>query len=209
MATRTDARLRNLERDVELWAWLSLHYFEQLCPPDDEGRRKPGERARWIPAVDDYRKYYRHLVAGPYRIYRAHRDNPSRVMAVLAGPVDQPGDIAEQLASRHEIVTNKAAMALATALYIDPATGSPKKGAAGRGPGSARRLADILNQFDLTWDLYAMDAAAMQTMMPKEFVGLRRYWITELMRYDRQVCAAILAVHVDLVESCAFGWSMQ
>jgi len=35
------------------------------------------------------------------------------VLAVLAGPIDQPGDIAEQLASRQEIVTNKAAMELA------------------------------------------------------------------------------------------------
>ncbi len=165
----TDSGLKNFERDVELWAWLALFYFEQLCPPDDDERRHPGERARWIPAVEDYRKYYRHLVAGLYWIYRAHRDKPSRVLAVLAGPVDQPGDIAEQLASRQEIVTNKAAMELATALYIDPDTGRPKKGAAGRGPGSARRLADILNQFDLTWDLYAMQTAAMLKMMPKEF----------------------------------------
>jgi hypothetical protein len=60
-------------------------------------------------------------------------------------------------------------MELATALYIDQESQRPKKGAAGRGPGSARRLADILNQFDLTWDLYAMHIAAMLKMMPKEF----------------------------------------
>lgn len=165
----TDSGLKNFERDVELWAWLALFYFDQLCPLDDDEQRHPGERARWIPAVEDYRKYYRHLVAGPYWIYRAHRDKPSRVLAVLAGPVDQPGDIAEQLASRQEIVTNKAAMELATTLYIDEKTQRPKRGAAGRGPGSARRLADILNQFDLTWDLYMMQTAAILKMMPKEF----------------------------------------
>jgi hypothetical protein len=165
----TDSGLKNLERDVALWAWLTLFHFDQLCPVEKDGRRDPGELARYIPAVEDYRKYYRHLVAGPYSIYRAHRDDPSRVLAVLAGPVDKPGDIAEQLASRQEIVTNKAAMALATGLYIDSATQKPKKGAAGRGPGSARRFADVLNQFDLTWDLYAMQMQAMLAMMPKEF----------------------------------------
>jgi hypothetical protein len=163
----TDSGLKNLDRDVGLWAWLALFYFERLCPEED-GTRKPGKRARFIPAVTDYRKYYRHLVAGPYSIYRTHRDDPSRVLAVLAGPVNQPGDIAEQLASRQEIVTNKAAMALATTLYIDAAK-RPKKGAAGRGPGSARRLADILNQFDLTWDLHAMNTAGLLKMLPKEF----------------------------------------
>lgn len=165
----TDSGLKNLERDVALWAWLTLFYLDQLCPVEKDGRRDPGERARYIPAVEDYRKYYRHLVAGPYSIYRAHREDASRVLAVLAGPVDKPGDIAEQLASRQEIVTNGAAMALATSLYIDSATQRPKKGAAGRGPGSARRFADVLNQFDLTWDVYAMQMQAMLAMMPKEF----------------------------------------
>jgi hypothetical protein len=108
-------------------------------------------------------------VAGPYSIYRAHRDDPPRVLAVLAGPVDKVGDIAEQIASRQQIVTNKAAMALATNLYIDTATQQPKRGAAGQGPGSARRLANILNQLDLTWDLYAMQMQAMLKMMPAEF----------------------------------------
>lgn len=165
----TDSGLKNLERDIGLLTWLSLMYFEQLCPAQEDGTRKPGERARYIPATEDYRKYYRHLVAGPYSIYRAHRDDPGRALAVLAGAVDKPGDIAEQLASRQEIVTNKAAMALATDLYINVATQKAKKGAAGRGAGSARRFADVLNQFDLTWDLYAMQLQAMRQMMPTEF----------------------------------------
>ncbi len=88
---------------------------------------------------------------------------------MLAGPLNQPGDIAEQLASRQEIVTNKAAMALATTLYINSATQRAKKGAAGRGPGSARRFADVLNQFDLTWDLYSMKMDTMLKMLPNEF----------------------------------------
>jgi hypothetical protein len=152
----TNSGLKNVERDVALWAWLTLFYFDQVCPPD-------------IPAVDDYRKYYRHLLAGPYTVYRAHRDSPWRAFAVLAGPVDTLGEIAEQLTSRQEIVTNKAAMELATDLYVDSATQKVKRGAAGSGPGSARRFADILNQFDLTWDLYAMKMLAIRQMMPAEF----------------------------------------
>lgn len=160
-------------QDAGLWAWLALYYFDQLCPPDATGRRVPGERARWIPAVDDYRKYYRHLVAGPCRIYRAHRDNPLRAYAALAGPPDRPGEIAEQLASRQDIVTNKAAMELATVMYIDRKTRRPKRGAAGSGPGSARRLADVLNQYDLTWDLYALETRMLLGLMPAEFDRFR------------------------------------
>ncbi len=165
--------IENLDRDRGLWAWLALFYFNQLCPAEPDGKMKPGERARWIPAVGDFRKYYRHLLAGPFRIYRAHRDQPNRVRAVLCTPLHKPGDIAEQLASRQELVTNAAVMAAATELYVAAASGKPKRGAAGRGPGSARRLAEVLNQFELTWDLYSMSTPAIVQMLPDEFDRFR------------------------------------
>src|SRR5262249_11852361 len=157
------------ERDTGLWAWLALFYFEQLCPKTAHGQRKPGELARWIPEVTNYQRYYRHLLAGPYRIYRAHRDNPQRAMALLCNPLDRPGDIVEQLASRQEIVTNRAIVESATRLYMDAATARPRRGAGGKGAGSARRLADVLNQFDITWDFYAMDSVNLLSLLPKEF----------------------------------------
>ncbi len=153
------------DMDKGIWTWLTAFYFDQLCPPGS----RPGERARWVPAVGDFRKYYRHLLAGPYQIYHAHRDNPHRVLALLAGPPHQPGEIAEQLASRQELVTNKSAMEAATTLYIDPVTDSPKLGAAGKVNGGARRLADILNQLDLTWDLYILESDELLELLPDEF----------------------------------------
>lgn len=166
--------LKGIERDRGLWAWLSLFYFDQLCPADEGGRRKPGELARWLPDVTNYKRYYRHLLAGPYLIYRAHRDQPKRALALLCQPLHSPGDIVEQLASRQEIVTNKAIVECATKLYVDPKTGKPKTGAGGKGAGSARRLADVLNQLDLTWDLYAMSADQLLKLLPPEFDRFRQ-----------------------------------
>ena len=153
-----------LDSDKGIWAWLSAFHFEQLRPPS--GRL--GERARWVPDVGNYQNYYRHLLAGPYQIYRAHRDDPQRAMALLVNPPYRPGDIAEQLASRQEYVTNNSVMEVATLLYVNE-DGAPKRGAAGRGPGSARRLADILNQLDLTWDLYSLTPSKLLELLPSEF----------------------------------------
>jgi hypothetical protein len=162
-----------IEKDIGLWAWLSLFFFDQLCPTDRSGQRKPGERARWIPATSNFRKYYRHLLAGPYRIFRAHRDDPERALALLCGPLHKPGEIAEQLAARQELVTNKAVVELVTTLYIDRATRKPRRGAASKGPGSARRLSDVLGQFDVSWDLYTMETFDLLAMMPEEFDRFR------------------------------------
>lgn len=162
-------------RDVGLWAWLSLFFFDSLCPPDSSGRRNVGDNARYIPAVTNYRKYYRHLLAGPYGVFRAHRDAPERAMVLLCGPLHKPGDIAEQMASRQEIVTNPGIVGLATQIYFDPLKGSFKRGSANKGnqPGTVRRLIDVLNQFDLTWDLYWMPSERIMAKLPKEFDKFR------------------------------------
>lgn len=156
-------------RDKGLWAWLSLLHFDSVCPADGHGHRKPGETARHIPDAANFQRYYRHLLAGPWRIVRTHRDDPSCALVALCQPLHTPGDLVEQLASRQELVTNRAFMSAATTLYVDPATQQPKRGSGGKTRGTARRLADLCNQFDVTWDLYAMDAVELLTKLPREF----------------------------------------
>lgn len=165
-----DSSLSDIERDRGLWAWLSLFYFDELCPAGARGQRKPGERARWIPEIGFFWRYYRHLLAGPYRIYAAHSDSPKRALIVLCGPLHQPGDIVEQIASRQEIITNTELMQAATKLYYDPSLEKPKRGAAGKDTkGTVRRFTDILNQFDVTWDLYSINTGDLISMLPDEF----------------------------------------
>jgi hypothetical protein len=166
--------LRNIESDAGLWAWLALFYFDQLCPPASRGRRSPGEAARWILQPTRARRYYKHLLAGPYLIYRAHRDNAERAMVLLSGGVHTLNEFVNQLASRQETVTNKSLMQAITTLYIDPTTLKAKRGAQTKGPGGPRRLATVLNQLDVTWDLYVATTDELLRCLPREFDRFRR-----------------------------------
>jgi hypothetical protein len=94
-------------------------------------------------------------------------------MALLGGPLDRPGEIVEQFASRQETVTNQATVQTTTDLYWDHANNKPKRRAGGKGAGSARRLADVLLQFDATWGLYAMKSSGLFELLPKEFNKFR------------------------------------
>ena len=163
----------DVERDIGLWTWLTLLYFDEVCPKDGNGRRKVYDRARYVPAVTNFRKSYRHLLAGPYRVFRAHRDEPSRALVLLCGPLNKPGEIVEQFVARQEIITNPHIVELTTTIYYDTASGSFKRGAGGSGAGSPRRLARVLDQFDVTWDLYWMSAPSMLAKLPKEFDKFR------------------------------------
>jgi hypothetical protein len=169
------ANVPSPERDQGLWAWLTLFYFDQVCPPDESGRRDPKtDEARLIPSLDNYQRFYRHLLLGPYLIVRAHRDQPDRAIGMLCNPLWKPGEIAEQLASRKELVTNPAVVEAATTLYYDATSGSFKRGAGAKVRGAPRRLADLLNQLDLTYYLYGMKTSELLALLPKEFDRFRK-----------------------------------
>lgn len=160
-------------RDVGAGAWLTLLFFDELCPPNKLGERELRERPAYIPDPQNYQRYYRHLLFGSLLIFRAHRDAPKRAMAFLCKPLPIIDDIVAQLASRQEIVSNPAVVELATNLYFEPTSGTTKKGAGGKGGGSPRRLVDILRQFDVTWDLYSMSLTEFWAVLPKEFEKFR------------------------------------
>lgn len=163
--------LREPERDAGLWAWLSLFFIDQVCPPDGSGRRKAGEMARYIPAVHRYDRYYRHLLLGPFLLYAAHSACPATALGVLANPVHKPGDVVEQFASRKYLATSAAVMGACTRLYVKD--GAYKRGAQGGGSspqgGTSRRLADFVMQIDRTFDIGSLFADSLLAMLPKEF----------------------------------------
>lgn len=161
-----------LGRDKGLWTWLALSWIDHLAPPV-LGKRSVRATPRWVLAADDYSRYYRHLLAGPYYVYAAHVDDPSVAMAVLATPVERPGEIVEQFASRQMLVTSRGVMGALTRLYYDSGSGKLRKGSAGKDAGSARRFAMLLQQLDLTYDIYEMSADELLELLPPEFDRFR------------------------------------
>ena len=168
------AGIQSPERDSGLWAWLTLFYLDEVCPADGHGRREPKDEARLIPLIDNHQRFYRHLLLGPFLIVRAHRDLPVRAIAMLCNPLWKPGEIVEQLASRKELVTNRAVVEVSTILYYNETTGSFKRGAGSDVKGAPRRFAALLNQLDLTYYLYGMTANELLALLPKEFDRFRK-----------------------------------
>ncbi|MBI3568193.1 MAG: hypothetical protein HY084_08345 [Gemmatimonadetes bacterium] len=154
------------------WTWMAFWLFDVIAPAR-EGVRKIGEDARVILDRSNRRRWYRHLLAGPYLLMRAHHDNPARLRAMLAGTPDTPGELYEQLAGRKEIVTSPAVVDVFSRLYWNPTRNSIKRGAAGRGPGSANRFGKLLEQLDVTYDLGTTPTDRLFMMMPEEFTRFK------------------------------------
>lgn len=159
----------SFSRDQGLWAWLSLYLFDQLCPSDAEGRRRPKEQARLFPMMEDWKKYYRHLLVGPYQVCRAQAEDPDLAIGLLSLQPSKAGEVFEQVASRQERVINPGVVELVTRLYFDPDSKNLKRGAQGKGPGSPRRLHAFLGQLELTYDIASLGIADLLEFLPAEF----------------------------------------
>lgn len=156
-----------LSRNFGLWTWLALYYFDQTCPKRSDGTRRPGEDARHIlPSRFNWQRTYRQLVR---EAWFAVRLSGEVVKPLLAGDLSTRGDIIEQCSSRQTIISNPVIMAAVRDLYINPKTGKPRRGTAGKEGGSPRRLSAVLQQLDLTYDLWASTSQQVAALLPAEF----------------------------------------
>jgi hypothetical protein len=166
----SDVTDRDIPRDAGLWAWLTLYYFDQLCPADTEGNRKLGaQRATWIPQTDIGRRFYRHALLGPYLAYRAHRDLPERGRVLLADPLRTTTSEAFRLFIETPFINMAAPVELATKFYFNSETKKLRRGAGTKGAGGLRRFLSVLQQLDLTFDIHSLSVDGLRMHLPKEF----------------------------------------
>lgn len=164
----------DLHTDAGLWTWLSFRWLDVLAPVDPETHtRQIRATERYVLRPHDYQTYYRHYLSGPYRIYKAHVDDPESARAVLTTSVTSPGEVVEQIASNQEIISNRTLLGVVTGLYVDQQTLQLKRGSGGNSGGSARRLAEVLAQFDQTWDTSAMSPEEVINLLPGEFAKFK------------------------------------
>jgi len=155
-------------RNVGMWTWLAVFYFDIICPADSDGNRKIGADSRYILNGDEWDRIFRHLLAGPVMIYDLHRGNS---IILLYNPVDETGDFLAQLMGRQEIGTNAGVIEAAKILYWDSDKKKPKRGSSAQEhkPGTLRRFVDVIQQFDLTYDLYSISGEELIRLLPAEF----------------------------------------
>jgi hypothetical protein len=155
------------DRDIGLWAWLSLAWFDQVCPIDEAGKRQPGRDYRHIPDFS-FRNKHRHLLLGPFQLYRRHGTSAA---LLLAGSLNSESGVYHEIASRQDLVANRGVLEAAQQLYLDAKRGRPKPGAQGsiNQPGTVRRFVRVLQQLDVTYDIYGLTAKQILELLPPEF----------------------------------------
>ena len=159
-----------LMNDVHLWSWMSLFYFDQVCPANDKGRRKPGRDYRHISELG-YRSGHRHLISGAYLVYTVYGWGEELSKLPLHTALSVESHFHHEIATRQSFITNRGIMEALHILYYDNLQNKPKRGPIMNktAPGSLYRFVDIIQQLDVTYDLYSMSGPEIISLLPGEF----------------------------------------
>jgi hypothetical protein len=159
---------QRLSYDAGVWAWLSLFFIELLCPKDLTGARNVLAPYRYL-LDEDSRKSRTHLIREAVAAVRNHGHFAKVLLISPRGGIKDTKTLT-QLASRQDLISNKAVIELAWRLYFNQRKGALRVGAASeRQPGCVQRFALVLQQVGLNYDLPAMNALEIAQLLPSEF----------------------------------------
>jgi len=161
-----DLDYQSLLGDTGLWNWLALFWFDQLCPTDKNGARKPSKPYNYILSTN-YNHRPRHALYTTWRLVEKYNET---ALFLLSKAPNERGELIEQLAARQYLISCQGVIEAAAKLYFDPDRKTFKRGSASQSrKGNIRRFISFLQQLDLTYDLGTLAADSLFNMLPGEY----------------------------------------
>jgi hypothetical protein len=156
---------RVLRSTPGLWSWLACFYFDQLCPADNDGRRKILGNEKYISSATDIRRGMdKHLLFFPWKLVAIHGE---RASWALAGNLGTDSKVIRELATSYRRNVSPEYLQLARILYYDETKLTIRRGATSNNQrGNLRRLKDVMNQLDMTYDVFGIPAEGLQQLLP-------------------------------------------
>ena len=154
-----------------MWEWLALFYWAEVCRRSPDGRWDVRYNARYIVDRRAQSLNYRHALREPYLNFRAFRDSGNNEAAVvLSQPLNELGDIVENICARDRIKTSPGAMRAATMLFYDESTGRsyPRT----RGAGGLRDYCKFVQNLPEEFNLAEVNHHTILSMLPPAFQPL-------------------------------------
>ena len=152
-----------------VWEWLSLYYFDSVCPQNQDGVRKPKSLQRHLLNPPHPGKTRRHLLRNAYLLYRRYRYlSDVRLDLLLGPPLDQYPQAVTQIGERERTLNSKGVLIAANRLYLNKSTGKPKRGYTS-GDAGILTFGRVVNNLPTRCDLSEMSADAILALLPPGF----------------------------------------
>lgn len=154
-----------LRLSIGIWAWLTLFYFDQLCPPDSNGGRRLRSSEKYLASGTHIASGLdKHLLFFPWKMYALHKEDAAWI---LSGRLGDDTKVMRELANSYRRNVSPTFIRLAKTLYFDERAGTLRRGATTNRPGSLRRLDRVMSQLDLTYDIFGSSPEVLKRLLPK------------------------------------------
>lgn len=163
-----------LRSDGGLWSWLAIWFFDQLCPLDSKGARRPKDNVKYIARTGDHRfGLDKHFLFFPWKLRALHGELAD---FLLAAPLDR--DTREQREwTGYHLSLLTSLIELCRRLYWDEVAQRFKHGARSTNqPGNLRRFVQVAKQLEVTYDLNGMSTEEIAALLPYREFGR---WLAE------------------------------
>ena len=175
-----------------MWEWLSLYYIDATCPLNRSGKRIPGTDSRHLMTDQDSRRRNRHLLRGPYMLYRQHGSG-SQLDLLLEAPLHVHRIASTHIAERPRILGSLGALTAASRMYFDRTAGKPRRGYSDEESG-LRAFCKYINNLPDCFDIAQMSADTILSLLPGQF----EKWIkcdtdADLITNVRHLCGELLS----------------
>ncbi len=157
--------------DPGFWAAVALFYFDLISPGNLLGREKPKADNCYISesatAVCAGFRYFRHRMAGPYRLFRLYG---AMSEPLLLQSVGKQSDLYSTITDSSFFTETPCIVKAVNVLYFDARRHRLKRDWNDDDkPGALPRLLAVVNQLDLTYDLLGLSGEALIAQLPAEF----------------------------------------
>ena len=156
------------------WNWLTLFYFDLVCPVENSHRKK--RRNSFYIHDGDYRNVLKHHLAGTYLLYNKHGDIAK---ALLLDEMSKLSYFREHMISRKNFINCKPLLEVMNELYFDKNNNALKNGVTKRirnrngkmipDAGTHRRLLHFEKRLERNYDFYSMTSEQILEILPNEF----------------------------------------
>ena len=151
---------------VQINTSLALLWFDRLCPPKPDGSRKPSMVYNYV-LSDNFQHRPRHAIFTTWQLVSRYGED---ARFLLSRELPVRGELIEQLMARQYFLNCDGVIRAASDLYYDSERETFKRGAAGRtGAGCVKRFMDLLQQLEVTYDLFSLSRENFVALMPAEF----------------------------------------
>ncbi len=152
-----------------MWEWLSLFYFDEVCPVNRKGERTSGVSGRHLLEDADARRRHRHLLRGPYMLWRRFDGGPNGELDLLLSDALPVHSIAAtHLVERQRLMSSQGVLTAASHLYMHPSSGKRRRGYSHESNG-LRAFCRFLNNLPDCFDLASLSTDTIMALLPETF----------------------------------------